>query len=231
MLNPFFIETVNWVHKELSSLYAVKHSIEILDFISIKNEPSENNRLGQFLIWEKSSDETHVRLEFHPEIYKNFIEASPIQKLSDQNLNAFLVLSEEISHFVFFLERLSQKQNISTIEMELQGELDKFFLASKILFHQNENNSHAVPLARKLFDQSLIYQKNEHEKYSLVNNLAAKLIYFMIKEKGDRWSPHQCKEFNYYLKIFYTYSWNEKKCFIKSIENLREQIIRDKKVA
>jgi hypothetical protein len=60
------------------------------------------------------------------ELLKNFTTWSPIW--THQQVQAFSIAGEEISHFHYFVFNLNRERPVSEFELELQGEIDKFLL-------------------------------------------------------------------------------------------------------
>jgi hypothetical protein len=61
---------------------------------------------------------------------------NPFRKLDAHNISSFFVLIEEISHFHLIANRASSQKNVSLLELEWQGEMDKVLLSAKVLLEQ-----------------------------------------------------------------------------------------------
>ena len=59
-------------------------------------------------------------------------------RLDHANLGAFCTLTEEVSHFVYLLFCARSERSVTQLELELQGEVDKYLTAVFLLSQQNE---------------------------------------------------------------------------------------------
>lgn len=94
------------------------------------------------------------------ELLKNFTRWS--SPWTHQQVQAFSIAGEEISHFHYFVFNLSRERPISEFEIELQGEIDKFLLLFFSEFHSQLPKKEKF---EKLFEQLFF-------NFSLVSSLA-----------------------------------------------------------
>lgn len=90
---------------------------------------------------------------------------------------AFLVAAEEVSHFHYVLHHATQGTQVSQLELEVQGEIDKFALA---YFAHLPHAPEKAPLHQDVFERvfenfSLHSRLNqtERERYQEANRIAA----------------------------------------------------------
>ncbi len=104
---------------------------------------------------------------------KDLLEAhNPLQALTNHNLDAFLVVIEEASHFHYVMQRVSHQLPVTGLEVETQGEIDKFLVCAALLKEQC-GDSHALALAHLVFDRSIVTAE-EPSAYELATKLAAR---------------------------------------------------------
>jgi hypothetical protein len=72
------------------------------------------------------------------EVGDSLARRDPRLWLGEENLGPFCVLTEEVSHFLFLLFRARLERPVSELELELQGEIDKYLSAVCLLSLQNE---------------------------------------------------------------------------------------------
>ena len=113
--------------------------------------------------------ELFLGIYFEADLVAQVLSDNPLQSLNLKNLDAFCVLIEELSHFHLIFQRALQNREVSQLELEWQGEVDKF-LFSAIVLLQQQGNPHLHQLKRVLFDSPEIVN---HERYEAANKLAA----------------------------------------------------------
>ena len=148
-------------------------------------------------------DSLFVGVYFSKEIKTRIIEAPPLQALSPQNLDAFSVLVEELSHFHLIRQRGAQEREVSRLELEWQAEIDKVLVPSLILREQT-GLSHISPLIQAVFEQTTI---DPTPPYPEAHKLAEKFWRQAFKEGIGRSVPVTDEGFrrfmarNYHLPI------------------------------
>ena len=119
---------------------------------------------------EQSDDpELFLGIYFETDLINRVLAENPLKSLNDKNLDAFCVLVEELSHFHLIFQRALQNREVSQLELEWQGEVDKF-LFSAIMLLQQRGNPHLYQLRSVLFDKVDIVN---HQRYEAANKLAA----------------------------------------------------------
>jgi len=121
-----------------------------------------------------NSEEVSVAIAFHPRVLidlKNLNE-SLFPSWSHQQVQSFSVATEEISHFRYFVFHTHQKREVSQLELEFQGEIDKFLLL--YLLSQQYEKSFQTLFEHFSFPSSLT--KEESERYETAHQLAKEFI-------------------------------------------------------
>ena len=133
-------------------------------------------------------------------------------------MNALSVATEEISHFHYLVERFQLEQTVTQLELELQGEIDKFLL----IFFLTQPASRETPnLFETIFDQIFSHfhwmkglSVEKQQRYEQANTQARLFIKNFGESVWNRKSPDQCLE---YLRHFYRLSQSEKLGFISCL--------------
>lgn len=130
-------------------------------------------------------------------------------------LRAFTVAAEEISHFHYFLFNAKRKRAISQFELEMQGEIDKFLLT---YFAQLVGTTHL----RKRFDglfEHLFHcfrlgghlKLHERERYLDANTFAKK---FIVRIRKDLENHYRMESALKEVRKFYRMDLAEKMGFL-----------------
>lgn len=136
-------------------------------------QPEWNSRGGIWMLGDDSNpDHLFIGLHINDDVAGVLSKYNPIIKLSNTNLDAFCVLVEEISHFHLIANRASQNLQVSKIELEWQGEIDKL-LISAMLLEEQSGDPHVLQLARCLFDEASITSDHDFKRYEEASRYAA----------------------------------------------------------
>ena len=158
---------VDRVEAELAQFYgfeplcrAAEHLIDLDELRAamgdrVTNLPEFSARAAVFLSADTRAQELFIGIHFSDSISSTLTIADPLTRLADENLDQFCVIVEEVSHFHLILNRMAHEQNVSKLELESQGEIDKLLVAALTLARQC-GDSHILPLARRLYDQAEI---------------------------------------------------------------------------
>lgn len=129
---------IRYIETELSSAYHFPLETNAADFLLSREQfHAEDGSLprASVFISEKGGD-----LELGIFVSEAIVEAlsamQPLESLNMENLDAFCVLVEEISHFHLLVNRANKSQGVSRLELEWQGEMDKLWLAGMLLRDQ-----------------------------------------------------------------------------------------------
>ena len=135
-------------------------------------------------------------------------------------LKAFSVASEEVSHFHYLIYNLARNRPLTEFELELQGEIDRFLLLffSKP-FSQNSFKTNFEDIFEQLFCNYSFAKrltKAQRQRYADASSYAKR---FCQKMKGlltERESlPHALKQ----SRIFYDMDLNHKIAFLHRVKN------------
>lgn len=134
---------------------------------------------------------------------------------SREKLSAFAVATEEISHFHYLLHHAATGRQVSQLELELQGDIDKFLLA----FFANAGGDEAgnvifETLFERLFSQfrlSELLTGEEKDRYTEANRLAKRFILKFADQLSD---PASSENVLKALRRFYRLNASEKMSLI-----------------
>lgn len=100
-----------------------------------------------------------------------------ISKWTLAQFHAFAVTAEEVSHFLYVIHHASAERSMSQLELEIQGEIDKFLM---IYFQSKSVDSGRFSaLLEMLFVRFRLASdlgSEEKERYLLANRLAKKFV-------------------------------------------------------
>lgn len=209
MTNSFskeFLEHLLQVEGFLKRYYDITHSHSAADHLiddkelqkhsSIKNQ----QRAAVYLL--KEDQDTYLSVYFNQKIQEQILSTQPYNSLNHQNLDAFCVLVEEISHFHLILTRVLKQQKTKEVELEWQGEIDKMLLSSHLIEAQH-GSDHTQPLLMVLFSENNTIKNTS--TYEDANFYARK--FWLKNHKSLKNKKAELKE---NLKDLYYKDWQEK---------------------
>ena len=196
---------------DLSNLPAVRdHLINSTELESSLGDqvPTDLTRAG--LVVNEAGDEAFVGIFLDDGLLQKLAKTPPMRELNHDNLDAFSVLVEEISHFMMLATRLSTNRGVSRLEMELQGEMDKMLTAATLLQHQ-AGDPHVEHLTHIMFDRSAVVSPWHRETYTEANRVAGRFWHGIRRRMaggGDR--EQIMSEVGQVLRQTYSATWDEK---------------------
>lgn len=87
----------------------------------------------QVLVSQQDADCVDLAVYIAPEVLERLGESDPLEALHDGNLADFLMALEGVSHFVYLAWNAGLDKPVTRLELELQGEVDKFVLTALVL--------------------------------------------------------------------------------------------------
>ncbi len=174
------------LQRGIEDLYRVDTATRVEDFVIDKGR---RERMGlarlprEQLLLAEDGGELEVGLFVDEEALENLEYDDPTRHLHDGNLGDFLLAIEGVSHFVKVAWRAQLDQPISPLELELQGEVDKYVTC---ILACPEANAHSSRLRARLFEE-FSYEPDlapaERERYEVAN------------ENGARYAAHLERDF------------------------------------
>ncbi len=129
------------VQRQLESLYALDAEAPVTDFMVppdiVRHLPGGGSRT----LVAQEGDEVSVGVVLDVSVGAGLEHADPRERLDGSNLGPFSTLTEEVSHFLYVLFRARSDRPMTELELELQGEVDKYLVA---LFFRGQDQEGAV---------------------------------------------------------------------------------------
>ena len=214
---------LNRLQGHLENIYEVQSGYRVTDFLicdpALARDLDESEGARELpeklLIRTQGDKEVNVGLYLDPVLIDRLEKDDPTEMLHGRNLHDFWLALEGISHFLYFTWNAGYERPVSLLEMELQGEVDKYILAT-FLFYSQQRGAVPAGLHQHLFHE-LAYDTRlnmaELRRYRRANYLAARFCY-LVETLFLRSRSHAAM-FNT-LRRFYRLTHHHK---IKSIEH------------
>lgn len=172
-----FSKTIRQVEKCLESYYRLDMQVSACQFTLEKDSYTDlvkrdpESRAEVCLVSDQQTpDEAFLGIYFSDDIKNTLNQAPPQTGLTRDNLDAFTVVIEELSHFHLICQRSLQNRKVSKLELEWQAEIDKVLVSSLTLMKQ-EGSYYIRQLLGLLFDQAIV---NPRPPYPEAHKLAGK---------------------------------------------------------
>lgn len=142
--------------------------------------------------------------------------ANPMESFSTGTMADFCALVEEVSHFVYLVWNIHNERSIRRLEIELQGEVDKYVLCALLLLGQDQSQI-IRDLVDRLFHRFRLddhLEPVEKERYLRANSLALRYCTFLERRFLRDLSPSGLFE---EIRLFYRLPQEEKLQRIRSL--------------
>jgi hypothetical protein len=162
------------VQRRLEALYALTPHEPVTDFVIPEDVASAYPGGGSRTLVRQNGDEISVGVVFEDRVGECLSRADPRHHLDRTNLGPFCTMTEEVSHFVYLLFCARARRTVTELELELQGELDKYLNAVFLLTSQNDG-AVSSSLRELLFHQYRLVDDlspERAERYRLASALA-----------------------------------------------------------
>jgi len=126
------------VQRRIESLYALDQAAPVTDFLIAQEDAASYPGAGSRTLLAQRGEEVSVGVVLDASVGRSLEQADPRVRLDQGNLGPFCTLAEEVSHFVYLLFCASKSRSVTELELELQGEVDKYLSAVFLLSLQNE---------------------------------------------------------------------------------------------
>ncbi len=167
----------------LERIYAIEIGYQVDDFLVTdpdwvaQVDASPDARLiKEKLLIMQQDDALDLALFLDPEVIACLTKHDPFEALHDENLQAFLLALEGVSHFLYLGWHAGLDRNVTLLELELQAEVDKYVSTLSLIRKQFKGR---IPreLRAQLFDRC-VYDKRLKEaqltRYKDANRYAGK---------------------------------------------------------
>jgi len=127
------------VQRRLEGLYALEPNSPVSEFLipdcEAASYPGDGSRT---LLQQHGDDSVSLGVVLEPSVSDALQRRDPRARLDRENLGPFCTLAEEVSHFLYLLYCVRAARSVTELELELQGELDKYLSSLFLLTLQNE---------------------------------------------------------------------------------------------
>jgi hypothetical protein len=124
--------------RRLESLYELESGPPVTDFLISEEEAAPLPGGGSRTLVTHDGDEVSLGVVLESSVRTCLAKSDPRVQLDASNLGPFCILIEEVSHFVYLLFCARVARTVTELELELQGEVDKFLTAAVLLSRQNQ---------------------------------------------------------------------------------------------
>ena len=220
-----FIEIISHIEHEILEYYDIQKPTRARDFIlqeeacqymvqvSRREQNVHQPRAAVYLIDQGSEcsqeEELFIGIYFQSELIEKILSMNLLHPLDLKHLDPFCVIVEELSHFHLIIERAQQNRQISQLELEWQGEVDKF-LFSAIFLTKNKYSIDLKELQKLLFERVKLQPQN---RYHVANKKAAQFWMSAITQGVGQDVSLMEKNFRNFMQQYYQLPLHEKSQF------------------
>jgi hypothetical protein len=174
------------LQRGLERLYRIETRLEVDDFVI---DADERERLGvarmprEQLLVAQDEDALSLGLFVDRDSLANLERHDPASRLDERNLQDFLFAVEGVSHFVYVAWRAQSDRPMSALELELQGEIDKYVTCVLTTDAANDGDR-AHALRRRLFEEFELepdLAPEERDRYREANAQASRYSHSLIR--------------------------------------------------
>ncbi|HEY5906733.1 MAG TPA: hypothetical protein VIZ31_01750 [Vicinamibacteria bacterium] len=162
------------VQRRLESLYALPAEAPVTEFVLGPQEAASLPGGGSRTLLRQEGDAVALGVVFEEEVPHRLRSQDPRVSLTHGNLGPLCTLTEEVSHFLYLLFCARSSRTVTELELELQGEVDKYLTAAFFLSLQNEG-AVSTGLRRLLFREYHLAEglsEEQAERYRKASRLA-----------------------------------------------------------
>lgn len=182
--------------RHIDRVYDLELDVDIRDFLLT---PQMCARLGHDE--ERASvlvRENPARDELELGVYIGESELEQLSKIDlteaipAESFEIMVTAIEEVSHFAYLLFSASRERRVTQLELELQGEVDKFLTATLLLASRNEGRVPAGVLDHLFgdFDVRPDLDSLARDRYEAAASLASRYCSYVVQASLDRESLH-----------------------------------------
>lgn len=177
---------VTAIEQRLADFYRLELAHRAQDFL-LNHKPEASGGRANVYVQELDSADPSLDIGIYlsPHLQQSLVQSAPLSTLDLATLDSFTTVVEEVSHFILITQRAVQYQSVTPLELEMQGEMDKFLISAQLLKEQT-GDPHLLPLARMLFDCATYTSPDPI--YPLANKIAAR-FWFSIAHTHAQSGP------------------------------------------
>ncbi len=217
-MNKIFYDILNDIESLLLNYYNLRNSHRISQYIvstpelkNLGNEFTDTPKRAFTVLQENSSPQKNSDIflgVFFDSQLQNTLEKALLKKNFDLNfVDILCVTIEETSHFHFLVDRISKEMPVTQLEIETQGEIDRFIILCLFL-SKFLGSSNPQQIIYMLFDLAkFAVSPQEKEVYQKASNTAELFLRKMAHKYGQNILKEEARK---NFKDVYFSSWDEK---------------------
>jgi hypothetical protein len=169
------------IQAQLEAIYDLPHPASVSDYLVDRRSLEDAGvkvRASEEVLLLESEAGLDLGLYLAPELFERLRGKDPRQSsglsLVTEDLSAFAVMAEGVSHVVYLLRCAEQERQVSKLELEAQAEVDKFAISAMHLWGRGLREGAAV-LWERLFGTALLrdgLSPEERDRYTTAGNVA-----------------------------------------------------------
>lgn len=176
-------ELLTDLEAQLRQLYAVELAEDVRDFlvtdkllVAALTAGEQHRDIDEKLLIRQGVDGLDVALYLEAEVLARLAAADPRKQLSGTNLADFWTVIEGLSHFNYLAWNAARDKPVTLLELEVQGEVDKY-VSTRLLLARQPAASLGGPLLQRLFDEPGLdpcLDAEERDRYAAAAHLAGR---------------------------------------------------------
>ena len=162
------------VQRRLEAFYDLDAEAPVTDFLVAGEDAEGLPGDGSRTLVSQEGDQVSLAVVFEKGLGEELARADPRERLDAANLGSFSTLTEEVSHFLYLLYRARRDRPVTQLELELQGEVDKYLTAAFFLSLQNDGavSTHLRHLLFRSYRLAEGLSSERQERYRTASRLA-----------------------------------------------------------
>jgi hypothetical protein len=136
--SPVASELLLLVQRRLEALYALPSLAPVTDFLIAEGAAAALPGGGSRTLVQHEGADVALAVVLEDVVHADLSARDPRVRLDDRNLGPLCTLAEEVSHFVYLQFCATAERSVTQLELELQGEVDKYLTAAFLLSQQND---------------------------------------------------------------------------------------------
>lgn len=171
------LDAVSQLQRLLMSVHGVEETAQAKDYLvgaAVRERLAPQASADEALLVSESGDELHVGLFLGEPVLEQLARGAEAP-WSHERLRGFCAAAEGVSHFLYLLHRARARRPVSQLELEAQGELDKYLCVLLQLWAVGRRSA-SQELRHRLFDRTKLragLTTAERDRYRLASALAA----------------------------------------------------------
>ena len=168
------------LQKLLTGIYDVPLTHDVSEFLLTDRarlpQAARASRAEEQVLVAEDGDTLWISVYLDPGLLQRLASSNPFEALNEGNIADYWTALEGVSHFVYLVWNASHDRPVTTLELELQAEIDKYVASVWLLREQNPGRFPAE-LHPLLFDRARVDDElagDRVELYRQANSYAAR---------------------------------------------------------